>query len=173
MRTWPAATMSIATGGQPAGIAGGRQHAAHSRLARPALASTSRYRRNSDQTPYITPGSASVPLLRHAQDAPPPCAPRRLAIFPAALAPWTSYSRATHCLQQTRKAPPAQSSLFGETYWRKLINFQMLAEEGMISPADLQLFEFAESAEQDGPHLVRRGLRRRVHPRSRQNAPYE
>jgi uncharacterized protein (TIGR00730 family) len=62
-------------------------------------------------------------------------------------------------LQQTRKAPPAPIVLFGETYWRKLINFQMLAEEGMISPADLQLFEFAESAEQGWASLVRRGLR--------------
>ena len=61
-------------------------------------------------------------------------------------------------LQQTRKAPPAPIALFGETYWRKLINFQMLAEEGMILPADLQLFELAESAEQGWASLVRRGL---------------
>ena len=67
-------------------------------------------------------------------------------------------------LQQTRKAPPAPIVLFGETYWRKLINFQMLAEEGMISPADLQLFEFAESAEQGWASLVRRGLRANSSP---------
>jgi hypothetical protein len=34
----------------------------------------------------------------------------------------------------------------------------MLAEEGMIAPADLQLFEFAESAEEAWASLVRRGL---------------
>lgn len=62
-------------------------------------------------------------------------------------------------LQQTRKAPPAPIVLFGESYWRKLVNFEMLAEEGMISPADLQLFEFAESAEEGWASLVRRGLR--------------
>lgn len=62
-------------------------------------------------------------------------------------------------LQQTRKAPPAPIVLFGESYWRKMINFEALAEEGMISPADLQLFEFADSAEQGWASLVRRGLR--------------
>lgn len=62
-------------------------------------------------------------------------------------------------LQQTRKAPPAPIVLFGESYWRKMINFEALAEEGMISPADLQLFEFADGAEQGWASLVRRGLR--------------
>ena len=40
-----------------------------------------------------------------------------------------------------------------------MINFEALAEEGMISPTDLQLFEFAESAEEGWASLVRRGLR--------------
>jgi hypothetical protein len=62
-------------------------------------------------------------------------------------------------LQQTRKAPPAPIVLFGKAYWRKLVDFEMLAEEGMISPADLQLFEFAESAEEGWASLARRGLR--------------
>lgn len=62
-------------------------------------------------------------------------------------------------LQQTRKAPPAPIVLFGESYWRKVVNFGMLAEEGMISPEDLQLFEFAESAEEGWASLARRGLR--------------
>ena len=62
-------------------------------------------------------------------------------------------------LQQTRKAPPAPIVLFRESYWRRMINFEALAEEGMISPTDLQLFEFAESAEEGWASLVRRGLR--------------
>jgi uncharacterized protein (TIGR00730 family) len=62
-------------------------------------------------------------------------------------------------LQQTRKAPPAPIVLFGGSYWRKVVNFETLAEEGMISPEDLQLFEFAESAEEGWASLARRGLR--------------
>ena len=61
-------------------------------------------------------------------------------------------------LQQTRKAPAAPVVLFGEAYWRRIVNFDALAEEGMISPADLQLFEFAETAEEGWASLVRRGL---------------
>ena len=61
-------------------------------------------------------------------------------------------------LQQTRKAPPAPVVLFGEAYWRRIVDFDALAEEGMISPADLKLFEFAETAEQGWASLVRRGL---------------
>ena len=62
-------------------------------------------------------------------------------------------------LQQTRKAPPAPVVLFGEEYWRRIVNFEALAEEGMISAADLALFEFADTAEDGWAALVRRGLR--------------
>ncbi len=62
-------------------------------------------------------------------------------------------------LQQTRKAPPAPIVLFGESYWRRIVNFDALAEVGMIAPADLKLFEFAETAEEGWASLVRRGLR--------------
>jgi uncharacterized protein (TIGR00730 family) len=62
-------------------------------------------------------------------------------------------------LQQTRKAPTAPIVLFGESYWRKVISFDTLTEEGMIAPQDLQLFEFAESAEEGWASLTRRALR--------------
>jgi predicted Rossmann-fold nucleotide-binding protein len=65
-------------------------------------------------------------------------------------------------LQQTRKAPAAPVVLFGEAYWRRIINFDALVEDGMISPADLKLFEFAEVAEDGWASLVRRGLRAHI-----------
>jgi uncharacterized protein (TIGR00730 family) len=61
-------------------------------------------------------------------------------------------------LQQTRKAPRAPVVLFGEHYWRKIINFDALVEEEMIDAADLELFEFAETAEDGWRSLMRRGL---------------
>jgi uncharacterized protein (TIGR00730 family) len=61
-------------------------------------------------------------------------------------------------LQQTHKAPPAPVVLFGEAYWRRIVNFDALAEEGMISAHDLKLFEYAETAEAGWESLVRRGL---------------
>lgn len=62
-------------------------------------------------------------------------------------------------LQQTRKAPPAPIVLFGESYWRRIVNFDAFVEEGVISAEDLSLFEFAETAEDGWASLVRRGLR--------------
>jgi hypothetical protein len=62
-------------------------------------------------------------------------------------------------LQQTRKAPPAPVILFGETYWRRVVDFEAVAREGMISPGDLDLFDYADSAEEGWEKLVRRGLR--------------
>lgn len=61
-------------------------------------------------------------------------------------------------LQQTRKAPPTPIVLFRESYWRKIVNFDALVEEGMIAAEDLKLFEFAETAEDGWASLTRRGL---------------
>jgi uncharacterized protein (TIGR00730 family) len=62
-------------------------------------------------------------------------------------------------LQQTGKAPPAPIVLFGEAYWRRIVDFEALAEEGMISAGDLNLFDYADSAEAGWEKLVLRGLR--------------
>jgi uncharacterized protein (TIGR00730 family) len=61
-------------------------------------------------------------------------------------------------LQQTRKAPRAPVVLFGEAYWRKVVNFEALTAEGMIAPGDLKLIEYADTAEQGWESLVRRRL---------------
>ena len=53
----------------------------------------------------------------------------------------------TLTLRQTQKIKPIPILLFGETYWRKIINFDALVEEGMIAEDDLALFQFVESAE--------------------------
>ncbi|HVZ44428.1 MAG TPA: TIGR00730 family Rossman fold protein [Ramlibacter sp.] len=50
-------------------------------------------------------------------------------------------------LVQTRKARQVPIVLFGSDYWKRLVNFDMLVEEGVISPADLALFQFADEAQ--------------------------
>lgn len=62
-------------------------------------------------------------------------------------------------LVQTRKAPPAPIVLFGESYWRRAVNFDALVEEGMIAAGDLRLFDYADTAEGIWQALVRRGLK--------------
>jgi uncharacterized protein (TIGR00730 family) len=50
-------------------------------------------------------------------------------------------------LVQTRKARQVPIVLFGSDYWKRLINFEMLVDEGVISPGDLDLFQFADDPE--------------------------
>jgi uncharacterized protein (TIGR00730 family) len=62
-------------------------------------------------------------------------------------------------LQQTGKTPHSPIVLFDEAYWRRMINFDLLIEEGMIKAEDMGLLCFAETAEQAWSRLVERGLR--------------
>ena len=48
-------------------------------------------------------------------------------------------------LVQTRKAKPVPIVLFGSDYWKRLIDFDFLAEEGVISPEDVRLFEYVDA----------------------------
>ncbi|MFC3078094.1 TIGR00730 family Rossman fold protein [Phenylobacterium terrae] len=61
-------------------------------------------------------------------------------------------------LRQTGKAPVIPIVLFDKGYWTKLINFEHLLEHGMINPVDLELFKYAESAEEIWEILVANGL---------------
>ncbi|MDB5439504.1 MAG: family Rossman fold protein [Caulobacteraceae bacterium] len=62
-------------------------------------------------------------------------------------------------LRQTGKAPPIPVVLFDEAYWRAVINFDLLVEKQMISPQDLEVFSFADTAEGVWQTLLDGGLR--------------
>ncbi len=53
----------------------------------------------------------------------------------------------TLTLMQTGRIKRYPILLFGENFWRKIINFDALLEEGVISRKDLTLFQFVETAE--------------------------
>jgi uncharacterized protein (TIGR00730 family) len=54
----------------------------------------------------------------------------------------------TLTLIQTQKITPIPVLLYGKAYWQKIINFQALVDEGVVSPADLNLFHYVETAEE-------------------------
>ena len=62
-------------------------------------------------------------------------------------------------LQQTRKAPPMPIVLFGSDYWRRMVDFDALVEEGMIAAEDLALFALADSPEEGWEAMLRHGLK--------------
>jgi uncharacterized protein (TIGR00730 family) len=54
----------------------------------------------------------------------------------------------TLCLIQTGKRAPLPVVLVGEAFWRRTVDLDFLVEEEMIDPADLSLFQFAETAQE-------------------------
>lgn len=53
----------------------------------------------------------------------------------------------TLTLMQTKRIEPMPVLLFGEEFWRKVVNFDALVEYGVIQAEDLKLFSFVDSAE--------------------------
>ena len=51
-------------------------------------------------------------------------------------------------LIQTGRMDPIPFLLFGEEFWRSIINWEALADAGTISADDLKLFKFVETADQ-------------------------
>ena len=51
-------------------------------------------------------------------------------------------------LVQTRKARPVPIVLFGRDYWSRLLNLDMLVDEGAIAPEDLALYEVVDTPEE-------------------------
>ena len=49
-------------------------------------------------------------------------------------------------LVQTKKVPPVPIILFGEKFWKGLIDFDYLVKEGTIEPDDVKLFAYADKA---------------------------
>jgi len=60
----------------------------------------------------------------------------------------------TMTLIQTGKSRSRPILLFGRAFWEKLIDIQHLVDTGMISPGDVNLFRFVESAEEAWEHLA-------------------
>lgn len=56
-------------------------------------------------------------------------------------------------LVQTRKAKQVPIVLFGTDYWKRLLNFDVLIEEGVISPDDVNLFQYADDPQVAWDHI--------------------
>lgn len=61
-------------------------------------------------------------------------------------------------LSQTGKGHHMPVVLYDRNFWTRIINFEAFADAGMISPEDLNLFEFADDPEEAWETLLRRGL---------------
>jgi uncharacterized protein (TIGR00730 family) len=51
-------------------------------------------------------------------------------------------------LVQTGKSEPVPVVLHGSVFWKRLIDFNLLVEEGMIASEDLALFSFVDTPQE-------------------------
>ncbi|MGK6354569.1 LOG family protein [Sphingomonas sp. DT-207] len=97
--------------------------------------------------PYVTPSLSmqfhyfalrKMHFLLHA---------RAVAVFPGGFGTFDeSFELLT--LIQTGKIDPIPVLFYGKEFWSRVVNFEALCEEGVISPRDLNLFRFVETAEE-------------------------
>jgi len=97
--------------------------------------------------PYVTPALSlqfhyfalrKMHFLLHA---------RALAAFPGGFGTFDELFELL-TLIQTGKVDPMPVMLFGEAFWRRVVDWEALCEEGVISPRDLKIFRFVETAEE-------------------------
>ena len=72
---------------------------------------------------------------------------RAICVFPGGFGPLDEMFESL-TLIQTGRMKPVPFLLFGRAYWEKILNWQALAEAGVISEKDLSLFKFVETAEE-------------------------
>jgi len=77
---------------------------------------------------------------------------RAVAVFPGGFGTFDEMFELL-TLIQTGKMKPIPVLLFGKEFWTRVIDFGALAREGVISPADLELITWCETAEEAWQHL--------------------
>jgi len=60
----------------------------------------------------------------------------------------------TLTLIQTKKTQNIPVVLVGKSYWEKAIDFEFLKDEGVIAPQDLEVFKFADNAEEAWEYIL-------------------
>ncbi|HEX8192188.1 MAG TPA: TIGR00730 family Rossman fold protein [Allosphingosinicella sp.] len=72
---------------------------------------------------------------------------RAVAVFPGGFG---TFDEAFELLTliQTGKVKPLPILFFGREFWERVVNFDALVEEGVVSPQDLDLFRYVETAQE-------------------------
>jgi len=72
---------------------------------------------------------------------------KALVVFPGGFGTFDELFE-TLTLIQTKKIKPIPVLIFGRDFWERVVNFEAMVEEGVISPEDLNLFEYVETSEE-------------------------
>jgi uncharacterized protein (TIGR00730 family) len=96
---------------------------------------------------------------------------RAVAVFPGGFGTFDEFFELL-TLIQTGKVRPLPIILFGREFWERVVNFEALAEEGVIAPNDLDLIHWSEDAKEAWDYVVRY-YERHPNPPHIQTAPPE
>ena len=96
---------------------------------------------------------------------------RAVAVFPGGFGTFDEMFELL-TLIQTGKVRPLPILLFGRDFWTRMVNFEGLAEEGVIAPHDLDLIHWSEDAA-EAWDFVQRYYERNPQPALRQTGPPE
>ncbi|WP_232492850.1 LOG family protein [Novosphingobium kaempferiae] len=77
---------------------------------------------------------------------------RAVAVFPGGFGTFDEFFELL-TLIQTGKMKPIPILLYGREFWERVVNFEALAEEGVINAKDLELFRWCETAEEGWSHV--------------------
>ncbi len=100
-----------------------------------------------EPNPYITPGLSfkfhyfALRKMHFMMRA------RALVAFPGGFGTLDELFE-TLTLIQCKKAKPVPVVLFGSEYWKRVLHLEVLVDEGVVSPEDLQLFRYVDDVEQ-------------------------
>ena len=78
---------------------------------------------------------------------------RAVAVFPGGFGTLDEFMELL-TLVQTGKMKPIPILLFGKDYWTRIIDFEAMADEGVINHADLELFRWVETADEAWAHIT-------------------
>jgi uncharacterized protein (TIGR00730 family) len=78
---------------------------------------------------------------------------RAVAVFPGGFGTFDEFFELL-TLIQTGKMKPIPILLYGREFWERVVNFDALAEEGVINPNDTDLFHWCETAEEGWDKVV-------------------
>ena len=134
----------VVTGGGPGVMEAGNRGA--SEAGAPSIGLNSLLPHEQAPNPYVTPELSfnfhyfAIRKMHFLMRA------KAIVVFPGGFGTMDELFEAL-TLIQTKRMAPIPLVLFGEAFWRSVINFKALADFGTIAPEDMELLHFAETAD--------------------------